>query len=136
MLEMVVSEQTHDDLDSKVFFTVPMTGLDTSAYRAWVDEQLLPAWAKRQSSKGEWQSMHTVWNAEGGFDGCVDGMYLHYKFYKCDGTSYGYFAKRGFFIRDHYSPEDVEKIQHVANVFEQFLIDLSIPYERENMKRP
>lgn len=121
-------------LDSKVFFSIPQPEMGTDDYRHWVESELIPEWiVKKEGNKAS--ACHDIggWNIEGGIFAKFGGNTKWCKLYKIDGTgsSFGWLG-RGLLIRDHYTPDDAEKIKLISNSLEESLKEQKVPYARQD----
>lgn len=132
-------EKESKTLDSKVFFEIQRPDLRIEDYRKWMDAELLPKWLVEKEGNPQYQHTTTgKWNEEGGIYGNFGDDYIaHCKFYKFDETSHfsSFEEKRSILIRDHYSPEDAEKVKFISDRFEKFLQEESVQYTRQNFYR-
>ncbi len=126
-------------LDSKVFFSVPQPEMKTEDYRQWVENELIPGWiVKKEGNRASAGHDIGEWNTEGGISAEYgkDKVFQWCKLYKVDGTgsSFGWLG-RGLLIRDHYSPDDAEKIKLISDSLEEFLREQKISYVRQDFYR-
>ncbi len=129
-------------LDSKNFVEIPQREIvEPAEYRLWLVEKVERKWMQEFNSRNKFYHHEAGFNTECAIVGYFGNSYLDSKFYRYDGTieavsdCYDYRTKRGFLIRDHYSEEDVAKVQLITDNLIEFLEQERIEYTRRNFWR-
>ncbi len=141
-LQLMAQFEKVKDLDSMAFVEIPQKQIvEPFEYQRWLIEEVEMKWMKEFNQGNEWYYPRFDFNRESGIKGYFGGVYItHSKLYRHDGTEPAfseddYRAKRGFLIRDHYSENDVVKVQLITDNLTEFLRQKGIEYSRRNFKR-
>lgn len=122
-------------LASSVFVEIPRTELtELHGYRFFLNN-LEMKWM-REFNKNKYHRIHGEWNKESGIGGQFGENYFnHCKLFRFDGTRLTYDeddwrAKKGLWLRDHYTKHDVIKVHMIADNLCEFLTQEEIEHNK------
>ena len=131
-----------EKLDSKVFIEIPQEKIiEPFKYRRWLIN-LEIEWMTKFNNNEHYHPV-SLWNdnEEDGIKGYFgDVLISHSKLFRYDGTMRpvgpgDFRAKRGYLIRDHYSEQDVIKVQVISRNLINFLNKKNIIHKKLDFQR-
>jgi len=124
-------------LDSKVFFNIPVDGLDNAGYREWLIDRIEVPWMRKYNPNPGYDP-ELIWNSR-----CVKlcgdfrcGLKkLECDLMRCDGekdemSAFGLSRLPGLKFSAQYNPLNVGKVLLIADNFSDFLSLAGIKHER------